>query len=76
MNQDLEVNAIIVLENFSSHRVDKSQLPQNILIKLLLPNVTGTNHTVDMVIISSFKVGYKSLIFRNLLGIFNYEGGF
>ena len=71
MTRNGEVNAILILENWSSHHVDKSKLPQKLFIKFLPSSVTSRYQPTNMVMISRLKISYKYSILQNLLDIFD-----
>ena len=70
------VNAILILDNCSAHKIDMSLLPKHLVILFLPPNVTNTHQPADMGMIASLKMGYKSVYLRRLLDIFDAPGGF
>ena len=70
------VNCILLLDNFSGHNVDISKFSPRLTILFLPPNVTCKHQPADMGMIASLKVGYKSLYLKNLLEIFDNEGGY
>ena len=76
MTRNGEVNAIIILDNFSDHHVDKSKIMLKIFIKLLPSNVTSRHQPVYIGMLPSLKIDYKFLILKNLLDIFNFKGVF
>ena len=71
MTRNGEVNTILILENRSSHHVDKSNLPQKLFIKFLPSSVTSRYQPTNMVMISRLKISYKYFILQNVLDIFD-----
>ena len=65
------MNAVIILDNCSAHKIDMSKIPARLLIKFLPPNVTSQHQTADMGMIAAPKAGYKALYLHNLLEIFD-----
>ena len=70
------VDDILTVENFTFHDMKQFCSPTCIGIKLMSPKVTCRHQPADMGIISSLKVGYKSLCIRKLLEIFDTPGVF
>ena len=70
------VNAILILDDCTAHKIDMSKIPKHLTIKFLPPNVTNRHQPADMGMISSLKAGYKALFLRTLLGIFDTPGGY
>ena len=71
-----DVNAILILDNCTAHKIDEKYLPKHLHILFLPPNVTNRHQPADMGMIAATKVGYKSLYLRTLLEIFDAPGGF
>ena len=53
-----------------------SKLPKRLTVHFLSPNVTSVHQPADMGMIASLKVGYKVIMLRKLLDIFDVEGGY
>ena len=76
LKQHGDVNAILLLDNCSAHKIDEKLLPRNLHILFLPHNVTNRHQPADMGMIAGLKVGYKSLYLRTLLEIFDAPGGY
>jgi len=76
LKENGHVNAILILDNCSAHKIDISKISSKITIKFLPPNVTSRHQPADMGMIASLKTGYKSLYLRQLLEIFDNPGGY
>lgn len=66
----------MLLDNCTTHHIDISVLPEKLVIYFLPPNVTNTHQPADMGMISTLKVGYKTVILQKLLDVFDVEGGY
>ncbi len=71
-----DVACILVLDNCSTHSIDRDRINPNIHIIYLPPGVTNTHQPPADMGIGSLKLGYRMLYFHNLLEIFDREGGF
>ena len=70
------MNAILILDNCSAHKIDISKILLKITIKFLPPNVTSCHQPADMEMIAALKTGYKSLYLCQLLEMFDIHGGY
>ena len=66
LKYQVNVNAILILENCTAHGTKQCFLSTCIGIKLLPPKITSRHQPADMRIIESSKVGYKSLYLWNI----------
>lgn len=72
-----KVHALLILDNFSGQKdFNEELLPEHLHIVYLPPNTTSTNQPCDQGIIACLKVGYRSIMLRKLLSIFDADGGF
>jgi hypothetical protein len=69
-------HCILLLDNFSGHHVNFDALPKWLHVLFLPPNQTNTHQPADMGMISSLKTGYKAIMLKKLLGIFDTPGGY
>ena len=76
LQENGHVNAILILDNCSAHKIDVSKISSRITIKFLPPNVTSRHQPADMGMIAALKTGYKALYLRQLLQIFDVPGGY
>ena len=76
LQENGHVNAILILDNCSAHKIDISKISKKITIKFLPPNVTSRHQPTDMGMIAALKTGYKALFLRQLLEIFDVPGGY
>ena len=74
MQENGHVNAILILDNCSAHKIDISKISSKITIKFLPPNVTSRHQPADMGMITGLKTGYKALFLHQLLQIFDVPG--
>ena len=71
------VNAVLLLDNCSAQTdLDPAHLPSKLTVVYLPPNMTSNHQPADMGMIASLKVGYKTTLLRNLLNVFDMEGGY
>ena len=71
------VNAVLLLDNCSAQTdVNPDQLPDRLTVVYLPPNMTSNHKPADMGMIASLKVGHKTTLLRNLLILFDTEGGY
>ena len=71
------VNSVLLLENCSAQTdMNPAQLPDRFTVVYLPPNMTSNHQPADMGMIASLKVGYKTTLLRNLLSVFDMEGGY
>jgi hypothetical protein len=71
------VKAILLLDNCSAHtNLEKSQLPEKLMIHFFPPNVTSRHQPADMGIIAAIKVGYRTHMLVQLLALFDEPDGF
>jgi hypothetical protein len=76
LQENGHVNAILILDNCSAHKIDTLKISSKITIKFLPPNVTSRHQPTDMGMIAALKTSYKSLYLRQLLDIFDIPGGY
>ena len=76
LRHNRHVNAILILDNCAAHQIHMSLLPPKLTIKFLPPNVTSRYQPADMGMISSLKIGYKMLLLKRLLEMFDADGGY
>jgi hypothetical protein len=69
------VKAVLLMDNCSAHDIDASDVPANLLLIFLPPNMTSMHQPADMGMIASLKVGYKMGMLTKLLAIFDTKGG-
>jgi hypothetical protein len=72
------VVCILLLDNCSAHKIDRKDIhacETKLFIIFFPPNMTSNHQPVDMGQILSLKVGYCAIMLRNLLAIFDVEGG-
>ena len=75
VNGDLKV--VLFLDNCSAQTdLNPDQLPDILTVVYLPPNMTSNHKPADMGMIASLKVGYKTTLLRNLLSVFDMEGGY
>lgn len=67
---------ILLLDNCSAHKIDFSTLPDWLHVIFLPPNMTSNHQPADMGMIACLKVGYRAIMLRKLLEIFDVEGGY
>ena len=70
------VNAILLLDNCSAHKINMKSIPERLTIHFFPPNVTHSHQPADMGMISTLKVGYRIFMLEKLLSIFDVEGGY
>jgi hypothetical protein len=69
-----DVFCILLLDNCKAHTdLDKSRLPQKLVILFSPPNCTSFMQPADMGMIASLKVGYRVLMLKKLLAICDDE---
>ena len=71
-----DVTFIILIHNCTSYIMDLSQLPNNLNILFLPPNVTNLHQPTYIWMIAALKFGYNSLYIHSILLIFDKPGGF
>ena len=76
MKENGHVNAILILDNCSAHKIDISKISSKITIKFLPPNMMSRHQPADMGMIAGLKTGYKALFLRQLLQICDVPGGY
>jgi hypothetical protein len=71
------VKAILLLDNCLAHtNLEKSRLPEKLMIHFFPPNVTSRHQPADMGIIAAIKVGYRTHMLVQLLALFDEPDGF
>jgi hypothetical protein len=70
------VQALLLLANCTADYLDRSKLPDKLIIFFLPPNMTSNHQSPDMGMIASLKVGSKMRMQEKLLAIFDEEGGY
>jgi hypothetical protein len=69
--------AILLLDNCSAHHgLDDGILPDKLIIIFFPPNLTNRHQPCDMGIIAAIKVGYRLILLRTMLAIFDEENGY
>ncbi len=69
-----DVCCILLLDNCKAHTdLDKSRLPQKLVIPFFPPNCTSFMQPADMGVIAGLKVGYRVLMLKKLLAICDDE---
>jgi len=69
-----DVCCILLLDNCKAHTdLNKSRLPQKLVIPFFPPNCTSFMQPADMGMIAGLKVGYRVLILKKLLAICDDE---
>jgi hypothetical protein len=71
-----DTHCILILDNCTAHKIDEALLPTWLHLIFLPPNMTSNFQPADMGMIASLKIGYKAIMLRKLLDIFDAEGGF
>ena len=56
--------------------MNPNHIPDRLTVVYLPPNMTSNHQPADMGMIASLKVGYKTTLLRNLLSVFDMEGGY
>ena len=71
-----DVPALLLLDECSAHEVDMTKIPAKLTIKFLPSRVVHRHQPLDMGVMSAIRVGYKHMLLRCLLKLFDVEGGY
>lgn len=54
------VTSLLLLDNCTDHHIYMSNIPPNLIIDFLPPNVTSKHQASDMEMVEATNIGYKS----------------